>query len=155
MCDTYQNVARLCIDTLQSQSSGLVQISISISLFTCFLDNSVTEWGLLFSGLDYWTGLLDWNTGLEHWTGTLDWNTGLEHWTGTLDWTTGLTYFWFLHILRLDLRSLASKHPYGICSPLLNAEDEQWNMRKLSLNIFAAVYYATIQHLFLTLVCSN
>ena len=32
-------------------------------------------------------------------------------WTGTLDWTTGLTYVWFLHILWLDLRSLASKHP--------------------------------------------
>ena len=34
-----------------------------------------------FTGLDYWTGLLDW-TGLD-WTG-LDW-TGLD-WTG-LDWT--------------------------------------------------------------------
>ena len=22
--------------------------------------------------------------------------TGLDYWTGTLDWTTGLTYFWFL-----------------------------------------------------------
>ena len=27
---------------------------------------------------------------------------GLDYWTGTLDWTTGLTYFWFLHILWLD-----------------------------------------------------
>ena len=36
---------------------------------------------------------------------------GLDYWTGTLDWTTGLTYFWFLHILWLDLWSLASKHP--------------------------------------------
>ena len=36
---------------------------------------------------------------------------GLDYWTGTLDWTTGLTYFWFLHILWLDLQSLASKHP--------------------------------------------
>ena len=75
---------------------------------------------------------------------------GLDYWTGTLDWTTGLTYFWFLHILRLVLLSLASKNPLGTCSPLLNTEDKQWNMRKLSLNIFATVHYATIQHLFLT-----
>ena len=34
-----------------------------------------------------------------------------NHWTGTLDWTTGLTYFWFLHILRLVLLSLASQGP--------------------------------------------
>jgi len=24
-------------------------------------------------GLDYWTGILDWNTGLEYWTGILKW----------------------------------------------------------------------------------
>ena len=34
-----------------------------------------------------------------------------NHWTGTLDWITGLTYFWFLHILRLVLLSLASQGP--------------------------------------------
>ena len=49
-------------------------------------------------------------------------------WTGLLDWNTGLTYFWFLHILWLDLRSLASKNPLDTCSPLLNTEDKQWNM---------------------------
>ena len=27
---------------------------------------------LLFTGLDYWTGILDWTTGLEYWTGLLD-----------------------------------------------------------------------------------
>ena len=75
---------------------------------------------------------------------------GLDYWTGTLDWTTGMTYFWVLHILWLDLRSLASKNPLGTCSPLLNTEDKQWNMRKRSLNNFATVHYATIQHLFLT-----
>ena len=79
------------------------------------------------------------------WTGLLDWNTGLDY------WTTGLTYFWFLHILRLVLLSLPSKNPLGTCSPLLNTEDKQWNMQKLSLNNFATVvHYATIQHLFLT-----
>ena len=40
----------------------------------------VNRW-LLFSGLDYWTGILDWTTGLEYWTGLLDWNTGLDYWT--------------------------------------------------------------------------
>ena len=61
------------------------------------------------TGLDYWTGLLDWTTGLDYWTGLLDWTTGLDYWTGLLDWNTGLTYFWFLHILRLVLLSLASQ----------------------------------------------
>ena len=68
----------------------------------------------------------------------------------SVDWTTGLTYFWFLHILWLDLWSLASKNSLGTCSTLLNTEDKQWNMQKLSLNNFATVHYATIQHLFLT-----
>ena len=45
----------------------------------------------LFTGLDYWTGLLDWNTGLDYWTGILDWTTGLEYWTGILDWTTKMS----------------------------------------------------------------
>ena len=31
----------------------------------------------VFTGLDYWTGLLDWTTGLDYWTGLLDWTTGL------------------------------------------------------------------------------
>ena len=75
---------------------------------------------------------------------------GLDYWTGTLDWTTGLTYFWFLHILWMDLRSLASEYPYGTCSPLLNVENEQWNMQKLSS--FTTVHYATIHHF---LVFSN
>ena len=66
-------------------------------------------------------------------------------WTGTLDWTTGLTYIWFLHILWLDLRNLASEYPYGTCSPLLKVENEPWNMRKPSLN-FTTVHYATILH---------
>ena len=31
----------------------------------------------------------------QMWEGT---NTGLDYWTGTLEWTTGLTCFWFSHI---------------------------------------------------------
>ena len=27
--------------------------------------------------------------------------TGLDYWTGILDWNIGLAYFWFLHILWL------------------------------------------------------
>ena len=29
---------------------------------------SVNHWVYLFTGLDYWTGILDWNTGLDYWT---------------------------------------------------------------------------------------
>ena len=67
-------------------------------------------WVYLFTGLDYWTGILDWNTGLEYWTGILDWTTGLDdwttgldYWTGLLDWTTGLTFdLWhtFTHVVK-------------------------------------------------------
>ena len=35
------------------------------------------KWVYPFTGLDYWTGLLDWITGLDYWTGLLDWTTGL------------------------------------------------------------------------------
>jgi len=46
------------------------------------------------TGLDYWTGLLDWTTGLDYWTGLLDWTTVLLDWTTVLlDWTTGLDYW--------------------------------------------------------------
>ena len=54
-----------------------------------------------------------------------------------------------MYSLPMVLLSLASKNPLGTCSPLLNnTEDKQWNMQKLSLNNFATVHYATIQHLF-------
>ena len=39
--------------------------------------------------------------------------TGLDYWTGTLDWTTGLTYFWFSHILRLLMLCLLTKFLNG------------------------------------------
>ena len=42
-------------------------------------------WVYPFTGLDYWTGLLDWTTGLEYWTGLLDWTTGLDYWTDLLN----------------------------------------------------------------------
>jgi hypothetical protein len=28
---------------------------------------------VLFSGLGYWNGVLEWSTGTEYWTGVLDW----------------------------------------------------------------------------------
>ena len=31
------------------------------------------------------------NTGLDYWTGTLDWNTGMDYWIGALEWTTAWT----------------------------------------------------------------
>ena len=41
-----------------------------------------------------------------------------------------------------------------LVSTLRVPENKQWNIQKLSLNNFATVHYATIQHLFLVLVCS-
>ena len=35
---------------------------------------------------------MDW-TGLDSWTGQLDWTVGLDSWTGQLDWTIGLEFF--------------------------------------------------------------
>ena len=35
---------------------------------------------------------MDW-TGLDSWTGQLDWTVGLDNWTGQLDWTIGLEFF--------------------------------------------------------------
>ena len=34
---------------------------------------------------------MDW-TGLDSWTGQLDWTVGLDSWTGQLDWTVGLGF---------------------------------------------------------------
>ena len=34
--------------------------------------------------MEYWDGILGWNTGMEYWTGILGWNTGMEYWTGIL-----------------------------------------------------------------------
>ena len=40
---------------------------------------------------------MDW-TGLDNWTGQLDWTVGLDNWTGQLDWTIGLDFEWdFFH----------------------------------------------------------
>ena len=35
-----------------------------------------------WTGLDNWTGQLDWTIGLDSWTGQLDWTVGLDYWTG-------------------------------------------------------------------------
>jgi hypothetical protein len=29
-----------------------------------------------FSGLEYWSGVLEWSAGMEHWNGVLDWSAG-------------------------------------------------------------------------------
>ena len=68
-------------------------------------------------------------------------------WTGLLDWHIfGFCTFygWIYGVLLVS-----------IFRAPLNTEDEQWNMRKLSYNNFTTIHYATIQHLLLTLVCSN
>ena len=33
-----------------------------------------------FSGMEWWTGMVEWNGGLEWWNGMVDWNGGME-WT--------------------------------------------------------------------------
>ena len=43
-----------------------------------------------WTGLDSWTGQLDWTVGLDSWTGQLDWTAGLDSWTGLLDWDSFL-----------------------------------------------------------------
>ena len=43
-----------------------------------------------WTGLDNWTGQLDWTVGLDNWTGQLDWTAGLDSWTGLLDWDSFL-----------------------------------------------------------------
>ena len=43
-----------------------------------------------WTGLDSWTGQLDWTIGLDNWTGQLDWTAGLDSWTGLLDWDSFL-----------------------------------------------------------------
>ena len=33
-----------------------------------------------FSGIEWWTGTVEWNGGLEWWNGMVEWNGGME-WT--------------------------------------------------------------------------
>ena len=61
---------------------------------------------------------------------------GLDYWTDI--------FLVFAHSMDGFTESFASEYPYGTCSPLLKVENEQWNMRKPSLN-FTTVHYATIQ----------
>ena len=44
------------------------------------------------SGFIHWTGPIGLDyTGLDYWTGLLDWTTGPDYWNGLLEWTTGMT----------------------------------------------------------------
>ena len=50
---------------------------------------------LPFGRLNHSTGTvqnMDW-TGLDSWTGQLDWTIGLESWTGLLDWISNGIFF--------------------------------------------------------------
>ena len=31
-----------------------------------------------FSGMEWWTGMLEWNGGMEWWNGMVEWNGGME-----------------------------------------------------------------------------
>ena len=64
-----------------------------------------------WTGLDSWTGQLDWTVGLDNWTGQLDWTIGLDSWTGQLDWTIGLGLF-RMGFLPLNRRNLTDSKVY-------------------------------------------
>ena len=53
-------------------------------IWSCLLVGIVQN--MDWTGLDSWTGLLDWTVELDYWTGQLDWTIGLDSWTGLLDW---------------------------------------------------------------------
>ena len=74
-----------------------MQIGCQFRLFTSKSQNGIVQ-NMDWTGLDNWTGQLDWTVGLDSWTGQLDWTVGLDNWTGQLDWTIGLDFEWdFFH----------------------------------------------------------
>ena len=38
-----------------------------------------------FSGMEWRTGMLEWNGGLEYWNGMVEWNGGMEWWNSLSD----------------------------------------------------------------------
>ena len=58
---------------------------------------------------------MDW-TGLDNWTGQLDWTIGLDSWTGLLDWTVGLDYWtgFRMGFFPLNRRNLTDSKVYGM-----------------------------------------
>ena len=75
-----ESVSSVYTDLLQLQAAfptlkKLFQIALTLVV-------SMAHCGVSpFTGLEEWTGRVDWTTGLDYWTGLLDWNTGLENWT--------------------------------------------------------------------------
>ena len=67
---------------------------------------------LLFFGI---VQNMDW-TGLDNWTGQLDWTIGLDSWTGLLDWTVGLDYWtgFRMGFFPLNRRNLTDSKVYGM-----------------------------------------
>ena len=46
---------------------------------------TITCRGSGFSGMEWWTGMLEWNGGLECWNGMVEWNGGMEWWNSLSD----------------------------------------------------------------------
>ena len=46
-----------------------------------------------FSGMEWWTGMVEWNGGMEWWNGTVEWNGGMEWWNGMVEWNGGLEWW--------------------------------------------------------------
>ena len=61
-----------------------IKIRTFLSPKDCETDVIADEYGIVQN--------MDW-TGLDSWTGQLDWTVGLDSWTGQLDWTIGLGFF--------------------------------------------------------------
>jgi len=76
---------------------GITCAALAEGSLTRYTSKPFSGWVGTITGLDYWTGLLDWTTGLDYWTGLLDWTTGFTQtakgWVQSLDWTTGLDYW--------------------------------------------------------------
>ena len=70
-------------------------------------------WECLITGLDYWTGPLDWTTGLDHWTGLLDWPL-TKFWPNLTIPTMPLITF-----TRISSKCSSYKHVYGVLQSTL------------------------------------
>ena len=72
----------LLIDVNQQAVMLTVTLHVLLLKYSCTRYSTGSDQGegggvSAFSGLECWTGVLDWSAGLECWTGVLDWSAGL------------------------------------------------------------------------------
>ena len=73
--------------------TNIYTVDTSRMALSCNLKPHSLLWLYTITGLDWWTGLVDWTGGLDWWTGLVDWTGGLDWWTGLVDWTGGLDWW--------------------------------------------------------------